>query len=367
LYRLLDYNTSAIYVKNPSLEKFTIKKYNTVAMNKHASKILAIETSCDETAAAVLVNGRIKSSVIASQAKLHSKYGGVVPEVAAREHIPAIIPVINLALKKARLKLEDINSIAVTYGPGLTTSLAVGLDAAKALAFSANKPLYPINHMEAHIYANFVESNIKFPGLILVVSGGHTMLVWMQGHGQYKILGETIDDAAGEAFDKTAKLLGLGYPGGPALSKRAKTGNPNAFNFPRPLLNQKNLNFSFSGLKTAVLYEFIKHKKPNKQLIDDMAASVQRAIIDSLIGKLEKAIIEYRPKTLMLGGGVAANELLRSEFFNISKKMHISCSIPKYEYCTDNAAMIGLAAYHGIVSGGAKQNRFPDAASSVNL
>lgn len=317
-------------------------------------KILSIETSCDETAAAIIQDGRILSSVIASQAQLHSQYGGVVPEVAAREHVPAILPTIKLALKNSRTKLADLNVIAVTQGPGLSTALSVGVDAAKALSLALNKPLLPINHMAAHIYANFVEEVPDFPALILIVSGGHTMLVLMTGHGKYKIVGETLDDAAGEAFDKTAKLLGLGYPGGPMISKLAIDGNPEAFDFPRPMLNTTDLKFSFSGLKTAVLYEVQKHKKISPQMTKDMAASVQTAIIETLIGKTHQAIVKYKPKTIMLGGGVAANKMLREQFIRLSDELGLACSIPPAQYCTDNAAMIGLAAYYAIKAKKAK-------------
>ncbi|MBI4363226.1 MAG: tRNA (adenosine(37)-N6)-threonylcarbamoyltransferase complex transferase subunit TsaD [Candidatus Doudnabacteria bacterium] len=319
-------------------------------------KILAIETSCDETAAAVIIDGQVKSNIVASQAKLHAKFGGIVPEVAAREHVPSIIPTINLALKTAKTKLTDINYIAVTAGPGLFTSLMVGVQTAKALGLALNKPVIGINHLEAHIYANFVGqfpiSNFQFPILILIVSGGHTLLVLMKGHGQLKIVGETLDDAAGEAFDKTAKLLGLGYPGGPALSLLAKKGNPRAFDFPRPMINSKNLNFSFSGLKTAVLYTVQKMVRSDKKLDkitkQNIAASIQQAIIDSLIAKTEQAIKKYCPKTIMLGGGVAANELLRQRFKQLAIIYNLQPATPPLEYCTDNAAMIGLAAYYRI-------------------
>lgn len=313
---------------------------------KKPGNILAIETSCDETAAAVISHGKILSSVIASQADLHARYGGVVPEVAAREHVTAIIPTIDLALKQAKMNLSDVDEIAVTQGPGLVTSLLVGIETAVTLGIAKNLPVRPVNHMEAHIYANFVQQKIKFPALTLIVSGGHTMLVLMTNHGQYKILGETVDDAAGEAFDKTAKLLGLGYPGGPALSKFAETGDPAAFNFPRPMIKSNDFNFSFSGLKTAVLYEVQKHKSLNPKLKSDLAASIQTAIIESLVAKTEKAIKKFHPKTLMLGGGVAANKMLREQFTKLAKKYKIKSSIPKFEYCTDNAAMIGLAAYY---------------------
>ncbi|HEV8601426.1 MAG TPA: tRNA (adenosine(37)-N6)-threonylcarbamoyltransferase complex transferase subunit TsaD [Patescibacteria group bacterium] len=322
---------------------------------KKSLKILAIETSCDETAAAVIIDGKIKSNIIASQAKLHSKFGGVVPEVAAREHVPTIIPVIDKALKSAGVKLNQIDVIAVTRGPGLITSLIIGVETAQVLGNVLNKPVMGINHLEAHIYANFVDKKINFPALGLVVSGGHTLMVLMKNHGDYKIIGETVDDAAGEAFDKTAKLLKLGYPGGPQISKLAKIGKPKAFNFPRPMLNSPDFNFSFSGLKTAVLYELLKHKTAGKKLKADMAASLQQAIVETLIGKLERAAIKFKPRTMMLGGGVAANELLRQEFIMLSKKLKIKASIPKLEYCTDNAAMIGLAAHYRLMNEKSKQ------------
>jgi N6-L-threonylcarbamoyladenine synthase len=315
--------------------------------------ILAIESSCDETAAAVIQNGKIKSNLIASQAKLHAQYGGVVPEVAARSHITAIIPTIDLALKKAKTKLSDIDYIAVTRGPGLMTSLMVGVDTAKALGTALNIPVIPINHLEAHIYANFIETGdkkqkVKFPAIILIVSGGHTLLVEIKGHGRYRILGETVDDAAGEAFDKTAKMMGLGYPGGPMISKLAKEGNPTAFNFPRPMINSGNFEFSFSGLKTAVLYTIQKQRTVSSKQKTDLAASVQQAIVDVLISKLNKAILRYKPKTIMLGGGVAANGLLREQFQLLAISYKLKAIIPEFQYCTDNAAMIGLAAHYRI-------------------
>jgi N6-L-threonylcarbamoyladenine synthase len=329
---------------------------------KKSLTVLAIETSCDETAAAVIRDGRILSSVVASQAALHSKFGGVVPEVAAREHVPAMIPSVDLALRQAKLKLADMDYLAVTQGPGLATSLMVGIDTAKAMSVATGLPLIAVNHMEAHIYANFVKkaagrglkAEVDFPALILIVSGGHTLLVLMTGHGKYKVLGETVDDAAGEAFDKSAKLMGLGYPGGPQISQHAQHGNSQAFDFPRPMLKNPGFDFSFSGLKTAVLYEYAKHKTKSARLINDMAASVQQAIIDTLIGKTGQALKKFQPKTLMLGGGVAANEMLRTEFLKLGKKYKVKVSIPKLEYCTDNAGMIGLAAYYRLQNHKAK-------------
>ena len=319
-------------------------------------KILAIETSCDETAAAVIENGSIKSTIIASQAKQHAQFGGVVPEVAARSHIEAIVPTINLALEQSLTSLKNLNYIAVTQGPGLATSLMVGIDTAHALGAVLNIPVLPVNHLEAHIYANFVAKKIRFPAIILIVSGGHTLLVEMKKHNTYRILGETVDDAAGEAFDKTAKMLDLGYPGGPMISKLAKSGNPAAYAFPRPMINSGNFEFSFSGLKTAVLYSLQKEKKLNQQVKADYSASLQTAIVETLIVKLQKSIERYKPKTIMLGGGVAANELLRTEFTKLGKKYNLTASIPKFEYCTDNAAMIGLAAFYRIKN---KKAKFP--------
>jgi len=318
--------------------------------------ILAIESSCDETAAAVIIDGKIKSNIIASQAKLHAKFGGVVPEVAAREHIFAIIPTIKLALNEASTKLFDLDYIAVTQGPGLVTSLMVGVDTAKSLGVALNIPVIPINHMEAHIYANWQKpvgiSNFQFsiskkifPAIILIVSGGHTMLVHIKDHGVFKILGETLDDAAGEAFDKTAKMMGLGYPGGPMISKYAENGNAKAYNFPRPLISRDNFDFSFSGLKTSVLYTIQKIKKLDNKTKSDLSASLQTAIVETLIAKTEKAINKFKPKTIMLGGGVAANKLLREQFVLLAQKHKIKSSIPPFEFCTDNAGMIGLAAY----------------------
>jgi N6-L-threonylcarbamoyladenine synthase len=313
-----------------------------------SNTILAIESSCDETAAALIQNGKIKSTIIASQAKLHAKYGGVVPEVAARSHITAIIPTIDLALEEAKTQLSELDYIAVTQGPGLMTSLMVGVDTAKALGAALNIPVIPINHLEAHIYANFINTKVKFPAIILIVSGGHTLLVEVKNHGKYRILGETVDDAAGEAFDKTAKMMGLGYPGGPMISKLAKDGNPDAYAFPRPMINSGNFEFSFSGLKTAVLYKIQELSPVPSTLYPDLAASLQKAIVVTLIAKLEKAIQRYRPKTIMLGGGVAANGLLREEFTKLGKKYKIKSIVPEFQYCTDNAAMIGLAAYYRI-------------------
>jgi N6-L-threonylcarbamoyladenine synthase len=321
---------------------------------KKLHQILAIETSCDETAAAIIQDGQVVSNIIASQAAVHAEFGGVVPEVAAREHVPAIIPTINLALKKAKTKLANLHAIAVTQGPGLATSLHTGIDAAKTLSLALNIPILPINHMEAHLYANFVDSEISFPALALVVSGGHTMLVLMKGHGRYKIVGETLDDAAGEAFDKTAKILGFEYPGGPMISKMAEEGQSDAYSFPRPMINSNDLSFSYSGLKTAVLYEVQKIKKLTPQIKHDLAASIQTAIIETLIAKTKRAVTQFKPRTIMLAGGVAANKQLREKFIVLADQMNVNVSIPPTAFCTDNAAMIGLAAHYRIKAKRAK-------------
>lgn len=296
--------------------------------------ILGIETSCDDTGIA-LVEGsrqgcRILSNLVSSQIKIHAPYGGIVPNLAARAHLKNIKPCLTEALKRA--KNPKIDLMAVTIGPGLIPSLLVGINFAKALAYAWQKPIMGINHIEGHIYANFLKETVPFPVLCLVVSGGHTQLILMKGHGQYQLLGETRDDAAGEAFDKVAKLLNLGYPGGPIISQRAKKGNPNQYNLPRPMINSNNYDFSFSGLKTAVLYE-VKKQKPN---INNMAASFQQAVVDVLIKKTFRAAKEYGAKTIMLSGGVAANAELRKHFQYV----------PSPKLCTDNGAMIAIAAFY---------------------
>lgn len=313
--------------------------------------ILAIETSADETSAAVLKNGKLKSNVIYSQIRQHRKTGGIVPEVAARAHIPKILPVIRQAAAQAGVQLTDISAIAVTRGPGLITSLMIGVDTAKALAFALNKPIIGINHLEGHLLSALptsykLQAN-PFPALGLIVSGGHTMLVLMRDIGKYKILGETVDDAAGEAFDKIAKILGLPYPGGPVLAKLAEKGDPRAFDLPRPMINQKNYNFSFAGLKTAVLYLDDKSRKA------DIAASAQAAIVDVLVAKTLQAAKEYKVKTILLGGGVAANQKLRRTLKKeIQKKIPYSTfHIPHSTLTTDNAGMIALASYYHYIYG----------------
>lgn len=328
-------------------------------------KILGIETSCDETAAAVVEDGtNILSSVISSQFHIHEKFGGVVPELASRDHIRQIIPIVDEALKKAKTELKDVNAIAVTFGPGLIGSLMVGVTAAKTLAYANQKPLIPVHHIEGHIAAAFLGNpDIEFPFVGLVASGGHTHLYYVPKMGTYELMGKTIDDAAGEAFDKVAKLLGLGFPGGPAMDKAAKNGNRNAIDFPRPFL--QGLDFSFSGLKTSALV-WLKNHPEHK--VEDVAASFQEAIVDTLMIKLKRAVQTKNVKQLVLCGGVAANSRLRErlsqDFEGIAK-----VALTPLAYCTDNAAMIATAAFfqHQTKSGFDSFELEPQANISLSL
>ena len=308
--------------------------------------ILAIETSCDDTSAA-LIDGNcdVFSNVISSQEEVHLKYGGVVPELASREHIRTLIPIVEMALEKAELGLKDIDAIAVSANPGLIGSLLVGVSFAKGLAFSLKKPLIAVNHIFGHVFANFLEhKDIKFPFLALIVSGGHTELVIFFSAVEYTILGKTVDDAAGEAFDKIGKLLGLPYPGGPHIDALASGGNKLATAFPLPMLKHKNFDFSFSGLKTAGML-FLKEKGTlDEAQTHDFAASFQHAIVEVLFWKTIKALEKYSLKTLLLAGGVAANSELRSTFSEYCNKHNFKLHYPSEEFCTDNAAMIGAAA-----------------------
>lgn len=321
--------------------------------------VLAIETSCDETSAAVIKDGQeVLSSVISSQVDFHRKYGGIVPELAARKHVEVITPVIKESMERSGKTFKDIDAVAVTYGPGLVGSLIVGLCAAKAIAWSLGVPLIGVNHLEGHIYANFLTSNINlqtskqtsipnnqppnFPFICLLVSGGHTMLVLVEGHGKYKTLGRTRDDAAGEAFDKVARFLGIGYPGGPVIDQLAKQGDPKAINFTRPMLGD-GYDFSFSGLKTAVVNLVTRNSQLETR---DIVASFQQAVVDVLVEKTILAAKEYNCKTIALAGGVSANSLLRSQLKQRSEADGLSAHIPPLEYCTDNAAMIGAAAFY---------------------
>lgn len=311
--------------------------------------LLGIETSCDETAAAVVADGKsILSNVISSQVDLHKKYGGVVPEKAARRHLELINPAIMEALAEARIVFQDLTAIAVTIGPGLTGALLVGMATAKTLAFAVNLPLVGVNHLEGHIYANFLEHpSLAPPFICLIVSGGHTCLVYMKDYGQYEMLGETLDDAAGEAFDKVAGFLGLGYPGGPLVDQLAEEGNPQAVSFPRAVLSTKGYNFSLSGLKTSVLNYVTRLKKEGKDFsIADICASFQEAIIEVQIKKTIKAVQERRANKVVLAGGVAANTALRRRFSEETASMGIGLFYPSLLLCTDNAAMVASAGYY---------------------
>ncbi len=324
-------------------------------------KILGIETSCDETSAAIVENGTtILSNVIASSAEMHAKTGGVIPEEAARQQIKSIMPVINECLERAfpgsslKEKFENIDAIAVTVGPGLIGSLLVGVETAKTLSHVWKKPLIPVNHLVAHLYANWFDKIPEFPALGLVVSGGHTDLVYIKGHGDLTYVGGTRDDAAGEAFDKTARILGLPYPGGPNLSRAAgkylSGGHKELIFFPRPLSNESGYEWSFSGLKTAVAREVEKLKaegKLSEREVSHIAAEVQEAIVDSVVSKCVKAILEFGPKSFLLAGGVAANTKLRDKFTRelISNGAHASFHVPEAKLCTDNASYIASCAY----------------------
>ncbi len=310
--------------------------------------ILAIESSCDETSASICVDGKILSNHIANQT-VHEKYGGVVPELASRAHMQNIVPVVDLALKHAGCQLSSIDAIAFTQAPGLIGSLLVGAQFAKSLSLALDKPLIAVHHMQAHVLANLIEDPIPaFPFLCLTVSGGHTQIVQANSPYDLKVIGETIDDAAGEAFDKSAKLLGLPYPGGPLVDKHAQKGNPAAFKFAEPQI--ADLNFSFSGLKTSILYFLQAKQKEDDQFIknnlDDLCASIQATIINILMKKLKKAVLQTSIKNVCIAGGVSANSGLRKALQEWGDKYHWQTFIPKFEYCTDNAAMIAITAYY---------------------
>jgi len=306
--------------------------------------ILGIETSCDETAAAVVMGGDdVVSSVVSSQIDVHAEFGGVVPEVASRAHLESINPVVRRAIDDAGIDEHRIDAIACTVGPGLIGALLVGVSSAKALALAWNTPFVGVNHLEAHLYASFLEDpTLEFPLVVLLVSGGHTMLIEMQGHGDYRLLGRTIDDAAGEAFDKVARYLELGYPGGPAIDRAATEGNPGAVNFPRAMMDD-GLNFSFSGLKTSVVNFVRKHPEVSSV---DIAASFQQAVSDVLVHKAMKAARDVGATGVVLGGGVAANTQLRSDLQAACAADGIGAFLPGREMCTDNAAMIAAAGWH---------------------
>lgn len=323
--------------------------------------ILAIESSCDETSAAICRDGKILSNFIANQ-KIHEQYGGVVPELASRAHMQNIVPVVDAALKQANVPLDEVDAIGFTQAPGLIGSLLVGSEFAKSLSLALNKPLIAVHHMQAHVLANLIdEPRPSFPFLCLTVSGGHTQIVLCESPSRMKVIGETIDDAAGEAFDKSAKLLGLPYPGGPLIDKYAKEGNPDRFKFPEPQI--PGLNFSFSGLKTSILYflnnagkslvykqEFLASEEEKKGFIEnnlaDICASIQQRIISILLNKVKKATIETGIKDICIAGGVSANSGLRNALQEMGEKQGWNTYIPAFSYCTDNAGMIAITAYY---------------------
>lgn len=310
--------------------------------------ILAIESSCDETSASIIQNGEVLNNIIATQS-IHEEYGGVVPELASREHQKNIVPVVEAALQGAGISRHELDAIAFTKGPGLLGALLVGTSFAKGFALSLNLPLIEVNHMQAHILAHFIEKpQPQFPFICLTVSGGHTQLVLVKSHLEMEVIGQTQDDAVGEAFDKTAKVMGLPYPGGPLIDKYAKEGNPLAFKFPIP--EAPELNFSFSGIKTAFLYFLRDELKKNGKFIDenlpDICASIQYTLVQMLMKKLVKAAEQYKVSEIGIAGGVSANSGLRKTISELGKKHGWNVYIPKFEYCTDNAAMIAMAAHY---------------------
>ena len=319
-------------------------------MSSKNTYILGIESSCDDTAAAILCNGKVLSNVVANQA-IHEKYGGVVPELASRAHQQNIVPVVDQAIEQAGISLSDLNAVAFTKGPGLMGSLLVGTSFAKSLAYGLNIPLIDVNHMQAHILAHFIEKEgsekPEFPFLAMTISGGHTQIVRVDTHFKMTVIGETIDDAVGEAFDKSGKILGLGYPAGPEIDKRAKLGNPKAFKFTKPKV--AGLNFSFSGLKTAILYFVQKQLKENPQFIEenlnDICASIQYTIVQILMDKLKVAVKETGIKRIAIGGGVSANSGVRDALKEAETRHGWNTFIPAFEFTTDNAAMIAIVGH----------------------
>lgn len=322
--------------------------------------VLGIETSCDETAAAIIRGGNeILSSVIASQVETHKRFGGVVPELASREHLDKIVPIVEEAFSSAKVEKSNIDGLAVTVGPGLVGSLLVGVSYAKAMAFALNKPLVGVNHIEGHIYSvAFENPPVEYPALALIVSGGHTNLFWVPEPGKYKVVARTRDDAAGEAFDKVAKMLGLGYPGGPVIERLARDGNPKAVKFAIPRMGDGLPDFSFSGLKTAVTkyvresgLQPVNNGEAPSQGIKDLAASFQSVVVSSLVGTMEKVAKEYRPRTLIVAGGVACNGALRSASRRASEELGVPVYFPSPHLSTDNAAMIAAAGTVKLLAG----------------
>lgn len=319
-------------------------------MNSEKNILLAIESSCDDTSAAVLQGAEVLSNVVASQ-KVHQEYGGVVPELASRAHQQNIVPVVHQALKQAGVRVQDLSAVAFTKGPGLIGSLLVGASFAKSVALALGIPLIEVNHMQGHILAHFIQDGSpipEFPFLAMTVSGGHTQIIRVDDYFSMTVLGETLDDAAGEAFDKTAKILGIPYPGGPLIDQYAQSGNPTRFSFPKPKV--AGLNFSFSGLKTSVLYFIQKETEENPNFVqanlNDLCASVQYTIIQILMEKLQKAVKHTQIKRVAVGGGVCANSELRKQLQIAQEKWGWQTFVPRLEYCTDNAAMIGIAGYY---------------------
>ena len=308
--------------------------------------ILAIETSCDETSIAILKDGKeVLSNIVSSQIEIHKEFGGVVPELASRHHIKNISAIMEEALETAKISMEEIDYIAVTYAPGLIGALLVGISFAKGLAYSYKKPLIPVHHIKGHIYSNFIENQIQLPAITLVVSGGHTNIVHIDENHKFTNLGGTLDDAVGESYDKVARVLGLGYPGGPVVDKLSKEGNPKAIQFKEA--NVGEYDFSFSGLKTAVI-NFVNNKRMKEEEINipDLTASFQEGAVNVLVKKSIKAAVEKKCKTILIAGGVAANSELRKRLFEAGKEKEIEVFYPKMEFCTDNAAMIAAAAYY---------------------
>lgn len=318
-------------------------------MSEKDTRILAIESSCDETAASVVKNGRcVLSNIISSQIAIHTLYGGVVPEIASRKHIEKINQVVEAALKEADVTLDDIDAIGVTYGPGLVGALLVGVAEAKAIAYAKKKPLVGVHHIEGHVSANYIEHpDLEPPFLCEIISGGHTHLVIVKDYGSFEILGRTRDDAAGEAFDKVARAIGLGYPGGPKIDKLAKEGNPHAIDFPRAHMEDAPYDFSFSGVKSAVLNHLNKCRMTGETIVEaDIAASFQQAVVDVLVDNAIRAAKDYHMDRLAIAGGVASNGALRAAMEAACEKEGIRFYRPSPIFCTDNAAMIGVAAYY---------------------
>jgi N6-L-threonylcarbamoyladenine synthase len=323
-------------------------------------RLLALETSCDETSAAVVRDGQVCSSVVSSQIEMHAEYGGVVPELAAREHLRNLLPVTASALREAGITAEQLDAVAATQGPGLPTALLVGFKAGQAIAFALQKPFVGIHHHEAHLYSPWISGNpprAQFdtfqPNVSLIVSGGHTMLVHVKAELKHRVLGGTIDDAAGECFDKAGKLMGLPYPAGPVIDRLAESGNPQAFNFPRPLLNDANDDFSFSGLKTSIRYFLRDHPAllENESSLRDLCASVQEAIVEVLVKKTLRAAKRLGVKCITASGGVTCNRALRTELAKACERNHLTLRLAEQSLCTDNAAMIGILAERKLLAG----------------